>query len=1117
MDERGFFSFYRRLSAKRSAPHAPSSAETGPEPRHAPGPAESDHPDAAPGVFRGAPKPERVSARVMPSARRAREEAPKAPDAARSRVPARASARVIPNARRMREEAPNKAPDAALPPVPTRVSARVMPSARRTREEAPLQAPDAASAPVPTRASARIEPTLRKPRKPNRNKVPAPPEPEVEESGGGRFKRPTSADWTGARVTPSARKARKGRKQIEDDKDDEGKPAPADLAAPVSAASTDGNSDTVVGQLPPGRAEGQAPADMQEKAVPAPEEAAPRQRVPSSAAARLTAIRAGARKASAGRDRIASFRGVPRTVPDPTQRLLSPPHDTSRTPLPYQGTSPETGKSGQGPAAARPTDFDPDAFIDGEDEMLGIAQARGPGMGGPTGRGGGIGGGGRGGGRGRFGGGGGLGGGMGGGRFGGGGLGGGGLGGGGGGRADALINLISARQRAAAAPAPKSKRKDRVSLFDPTKLFTVLQIVFWPMNYLHLLMWPAVALAALTIFTNATAYGEDLRSITLNWSMIATCVASWFTSSLVAHLAQGVMIQKYGGVVKQFGVALELGILPRFFVDRTGIASIDRRGQLWAWGAPIASRLWLFSLMIFLWAAQRKTGSALSLYTLVIAHAAFIELLIVGSPFMRDGGNFLGTFFGDPNLRKKASAAFQAWIQRKPRPPIIRPEENKRLILFGVAFVLGTGAFVILFLSWIGVLLASRLAGPGVVIFLVLCAIAGAWVWHVRRTEPLQLFVPVEVKDGEIEQGFSPRTGAFAESEGDKKAEEAEASVALWGRVAWILFFIILVCVAFIPYNYETSGPFSILPATRNQANARTDGEIFKILVNEGDWVDENQQIAQISSWDQERDVAVDRAKLAQAKAKLAQLVEGAKPEAIAVAERQVEAQRASVAYNKAELDRAAELLKTGTVAQAYFEKAKKNYDDDVTKLQTALANLDLVRSAATQSQLDAAKADVEHVQAQLNYHEDQLERTRVRAPGAGRVITPNLYLLVGKWLKSGEKLLDIENTRSVDAEIYIPETDVSLVKIGNTVRVKAWGYSDREIAGKVVFISPAAEKQSYGMVVRVKATIPNEDGFLKSGMSGYAKVNAHEMDTWYAFARYVIRFFQVEVWSWIP
>ena len=64
--------------------------------------------------------------------------------------------------------------------------------------------------------------------------------------------------------------------------------------------------------------------------------------------------------------------------------------------------------------------------------------------------------------------------------------------------------------------------------------------------------------------------------------------------------------------------------------------------------------------------------------------------------------------------------------------------------------------------------------------------------------------------------------------------------------------------------------------------NARTDGEIFKILVNEGDWVEENQQIAQISAWNQEHDVAVDRARLAQAKAKLAQLIEGAKPEAIA-------------------------------------------------------------------------------------------------------------------------------------------------------------------------------------------------------------------------------------------
>ena len=110
-----------------------------------------------------------------------------------------------------------------------------------------------------------------------------------------------------------------------------------------------------------------------------------------------------------------------------------------------------------------------------------------------------------------------------------------------------------------------------------------------------------------------------------------------------------------------------------------------------------------------------------------------------------------------------------------------------------------------------------------------------------------------------------------------------------------------------------------------------------------------------------------------------------------------------------------------------------------------------------------------------------------------------------------------LDDTRIVQAEIDMPETDISLIRPGDKVRVKAWGYTDREIPGTVTDVSPAAEERDYGQVVRVKASIPNTDAFLRPGMSGYAKVEGLEMRVWDAYLRFFIRFFTVEVWSWIP
>jgi multidrug resistance efflux pump len=159
----------------------------------------------------------------------------------------------------------------------------------------------------------------------------------------------------------------------------------------------------------------------------------------------------------------------------------------------------------------------------------------------------------------------------------------------------------------------------------------------------------------------------------------------------------------------------------------------------------------------------------------------------------------------------------------------------------------------------------------------------------------------------------------------------------------------------------------------------------------------------------------------------------------------------------------------------------------------------------------------VDRLSHQLAYFEDQLERTRMKAPAAGRVITPNVELSGGKWLETGDEFLQLDDTRVVQAQIDMPETDISLIRPGDHVRVKAWGYTDREIPGTVTEVSPAAETRDYGQVVRVKASIPNTDAILRPGMSGYAKVEGSEMRVGEVYLRFLTRFFTVEVWSWIP
>jgi hypothetical protein len=133
-----------------------------------------------------------------------------------------------------------------------------------------------------------------------------------------------------------------------------------------------------------------------------------------------------------------------------------------------------------------------------------------------------------------------------------------------------------------------------------------------------------------------------------------------------------------------------------------------------------------------------------------------------------------------------------------------------------------------------------------------------------------------------------------------------------------------------------------------------------------------------------------------------------------------------------------------------------------------------------------------------------------------------------------------VEDAHKIIAEIEVPEEDIAEVRIGSKVTLKPWGYPTKAFKGEVVEIAPVAYEKSIervertlterellygrdqiireeGQVVRVISELSNEDGFLKTDMTGYAKIDCENKIVAVAFTRWLVRFIMIEVWSWIP
>lgn len=349
------------------------------------------------------------------------------------------------------------------------------------------------------------------------------------------------------------------------------------------------------------------------------------------------------------------------------------------------------------------------------------------------------------------------------------------------------------------------------------------------------------------------------------------------------------------------------------------------------------------------------------------------------------------------------------------------------------------------------------------------------------------------------------------------KEQEAAVPLPNRARVFWAMILVGLIVVSFLPYTYETGGEVEILPLARGQAVARTDGEIVEIFVSEGDTVQEGADLARLSDWDQRSDVAIAEARLAGERATLRKLEVGAQPEEIALAKAQLARAEATASLEKAEVERNRELLSSSTVSPAALEREEAEYATALADLDAARANLALVEIGSTQEELDIARAEVDRRARELAFKRDELERTRIVAPIGGAVVTPDLHLMRGAFLKEGELLLEIEQNDTVTATIAVPESDSSLVAPGQVVRMRVRGDAGTEVEGTVDRVSPVAEDAGYGRIVNATAIFPNADGKLRSSMTGHAKIEGIEMRVWEAYLRSITRFVQIEVWSWIP
>ncbi|HEY6148472.1 MAG TPA: GAF domain-containing protein, partial [Thermoanaerobaculia bacterium] len=110
---------------------------------------------------------------------------------------------------------------------------------------------------------------------------------------------------------------------------------------------------------------------------------------------------------------------------------------------------------------------------------------------------------------------------------------------------------------------------------------------------------------------------------------------------------------------------------------------------------------------------------------------------------------------------------------------------------------------------------------------------------------------------------------------------------------------------------------------------------------------------------------------------------------------------------------------------------------DARSAFQIAESDVSKFQEAGDSAAMFEAASRRDEMRAKLAFEEDRFEKTNLRAPVAGTIVTPRIEERVGQWLTRGTELCVVADLGTVLAEVAVPEMDASLVRQGQPVAVK--------------------------------------------------------------------------------
>ena len=362
--------------------------------------------------------------------------------------------------------------------------------------------------------------------------------------------------------------------------------------------------------------------------------------------------------------------------------------------------------------------------------------------------------------------------------------------------------------------------------------------------------------------------------------------------------------------------------------------------------------------------------------------------------------------------------------------------------------------------------------------------------------------------DGSPIDGPNPEAIAALEQEELLGTERKRA----WHQRTWLRFLMVLALLAgiaaVIPYPLRVTAECTIIPRERVNVRSELQGTISQILVDEGQLVKKGDEIARLDDRALQSERRKTLAEIERFTAEVAILKMGHRDEEIQRQQAIVSARKTEVVFAQREASRRHQMARQGVGSLQSADEARGDLENKKRAVSEAEAQLRLLRAGARPEEIAAREAVLKRAQAELEYVDEKITMTVIRAPIGGEILTPRFRERLNEGVEMGGLICEIANTRTMRAEILVPQRDVDAISVGMPVTVKVESHPTHPFEGKVTFMSPAVEGTAGH--VRVVAEIDNAKGLLKPNMTGYGEIESGDRSVLHLATRRIVRWIRV-------